>query len=106
MPLVFVGKLAKYNYHRDNLTVSDNGLILYEGSRFLVPQVLRAGLLRALHMGHPGVLSMVMRARETFWWPGLKEDIVQVRATCLMCHQNAKSQPKEPYHSMHLRASA
>ena len=33
----YVGELAIYNYHRDNLTVSDSGLILYKGSRFLVP---------------------------------------------------------------------
>ena len=42
----YVGELAIYNYHRDNLTVSDSGLILYKGSRFLVPKVLRAGLLK------------------------------------------------------------
>ena len=78
------------------MTVSDGGLILYKGSRFLVPQVLRGGLLKALHMGHPGVHSMVLREKETFWWPGLKEDIIQVRARCQMCHQNAPSQPKEP----------
>ena len=58
--------------------------------------MLRAGLLKALHSGHPGVLAMVMRAKETFWWPNLKGDIVQVRAECLLCHQNALSQAKEP----------
>ena len=78
------------------MTVSYSGLILNKGSRFLVPKVLRAGLLKALHIGHPGVLSMVLRARETFCWPNLNEDIVQVRAKCLMCHQNAPPQPKEP----------
>ena len=57
---------------------------------------MRAGLLKALNMGHPGVQSMVLRAKETFWWPGLQEDIPQVRAMCQMCHQNALSQPKEP----------
>ena len=93
---VYVGDLAKYIYHRDKLTVSDGGLILYKGSRFFVPQVLRVGLLNALHMGHPGVQSMVFRAKETFWWLGLKKYIIQVRARCQMCHQNAPSQPKEP----------
>ena len=34
---VYVGELSKYNHHRDNLTVSDSGLILYKESRFLVP---------------------------------------------------------------------
>ena len=95
-PTIYVGGLAKYNYHRDNLSVSEGELILYKGSRFLVPKTLRAGLLKALHMGHPGVLSMVLRAKESFWWPGLKNNINHVRAMCEMCHQNAPSQPKEP----------
>ena len=59
---------------------------MYKGSRFVVPKALRAGLLKVLHMGHPGVLSMVLRAMESFWWPGLKDDITNVRAMCQLCH--------------------
>ena len=70
-----MGELAVYNYHKDNLTVSQEGLVMYKGSRFLVPTVLRPGLLRALHSGHAGVVSMLMRAKECFWWPGLKQAI-------------------------------
>ena len=92
----YVGELAICNYHKDNLTISDSGLIMYKGSRFLVPKVLRAGLLKALHCGHPGLLSMVLRVKETFWWTNLKEDIVQIRARCLLYHHNAPSQSKEP----------
>ena len=62
----YVGELAVHNYNKDNLTVSHGGLIMYKGTRFLVPKVLRAGLLKALHSGHPGVLSMVLQAKETF----------------------------------------
>ena len=94
--IIFVGELAKYNYPKDNLSVSVSGLLMYKGSRFVMPKTLRAGLLRALHMGHPGVLSMVLRAKESFWWPGLKDDIGHMRAMCLVCHQNAPSQAKEP----------
>ena len=92
----YVGELAVYNYHRDNLSLSPEGLIMYKGSRFLVPKVLRAGLLKALHCGHPGVVSMLLREKESFWWPGLKGDIADVRAKCLQCHENAPSQAKEP----------
>ena len=60
----FEGELAVYNYHKDNLTVSQEGLVMYKGSRFVVPTVLRPGLLRALHSGHAGVVSMLMRAKE------------------------------------------
>ena len=41
-------------------------------------------------------MSMLLRAKESFWWPGLKQDIENVRARCLLCNENAPSQPKEP----------
>ena len=91
-----VGELSVYNYHKDNLTISPDGLIMYKGSRFLVPKVLRPGLLRALHSGHAGVVSMLLRAKECFWCPGLKLAIEIGRANCLICHENAPSQPKQP----------
>ena len=39
---------------------------------------------------------MLMRDKDTFWWPGLSGDIEQVRALCQICHQNSPSQAKEP----------
>ena len=39
---------------------------------------------------------MLLRAKECFWWPGLKQAIESVRANCLICHENAPSQPKQP----------
>ena len=92
----FEGNLAVYNYHRDRLTVSPEGLVMFKGSRFLVPAVLRPGLLRALHSGHAGVGSMISRAKEAFWWPGISPAIEQVRENCRVCHENAPSQAKQP----------
>ena len=92
----FEGKLLVYIYHKDSLTVSPEGLIMFKGSIFLVPETLRPGLLKALHTGHKGVVSMITRAKEAFWWPGLKPDIENVRANCLVCHENAPYQPKQP----------
>ena len=67
---------------------------MYKGSRFLVSKVLRVGILKALHSGHTGVMSMLLRAKELFWWPALNGDIADVRAKCLQCHQNAPRQYK------------
>ena len=78
----FEGKLAVYNYHRDRLTVSPEGLVMFKGSRFLVPEALRPGLLKALHTGHAGVVSMITRAKEVFWWPCITPAIELVRANC------------------------
>ena len=58
--------------------------------------MLRPRLLKELRSGHPGVVSMLLRAKESFWWPGLKHDIDHVRAICMLCHENAPSQAKEP----------
>ena len=82
--------------HIYNLTVSPEGLIMFKGSRFLVTDALRLGLLRALHIGHAGVGSMIARAKEAFWWPGLKPAIEGIRANCLVCHKNAPFNPKQP----------
>ena len=92
----FEGDLAVLNYHRHKLTVSPEGLVMFKGTWFLVPQVLRPGLLRALHSGHAGVGSMIARAKEPFWWPGISPAIEQVRANCRICHENAPSQEKLP----------
>jgi hypothetical protein len=62
----YVDELAVYNYLRDNLTVSPEGPSMYKRTHFLVPKVLRPGLLKALHSGHPGVMSMLLRAKESF----------------------------------------
>ena len=68
LPLVFAGELAKYNYHRSDLSVSLSGLVLYNVTQFLVPKNLRPGLLKAMHIGHPGTLSMVLKAKDSLWW--------------------------------------
>ena len=62
LPLVFAGELAKYNYHRSNLSRP----VMYKGTGILVPKDLKAGLLKALHVGHPGTLSMVLRPKDSF----------------------------------------
>ena len=76
--------------------MSPDGLVMFKGSRFLVPEVLRPGLLKALHTGHAGVVSMITRAKEAFWWPCITPAIELVRANCRVCHENAPSQPKQP----------
>ena len=91
-----MGDLAVYNYHRDRLIVSPEVLVMFKGSRFLVPEALRPGLLKAFHTGQAGVVSMITRANETFWWPCITPAIELVRANCRVCHENAPSQPKQP----------
>ena len=35
---------------------------------------------------------MMMRAKETIYWPGFKKDVTRVRESCLTCQKRAPSQ--------------
>ncbi len=47
-----------------------------------------------VHMGHPGMVWMKWKLRESYWWPGTQvEMIVQM---CTGCQLSGKSQPPDP----------
>ena len=41
---------------------------------------------------------MILRTHDSIWWPGISEDIQNLRKSCLTCHQNAPSQSPQPAH--------
>ena len=65
-------------------------------NRVVVPADLRPSILQSLHSGHQGVSSMVERMDKTVFWPGIHEDIREVRRTCGPCNRIAPSQPNPP----------
>ena len=87
-------KLKDYKKVAEHLSTVD-GFILYKG-RFIVPTVLRPTVLRNLHLAHQGTSSMVLRTSESVWWPGVTNDLTQVRNSCLTCTKNAPSQSPMP----------
>ena len=52
----------------------------------VVPQSLRAKLLKELHADHPGVTRMKSVARSYMWWPGLDKQIEDLAKSCTACH--------------------
>ena len=86
--------LEEFKRVAGSLTVAD-GVLLY-GDRVVVPESLKPEVLATLHGGHQGVSSMMGRAGQAVWWPGLSADITHVRDRCLECNRNAPSQQKEP----------
>ena len=64
--------------------------------RIIVPEKLRPRVLETLHSAHQGVYTMMIRAQDTVYWPGLSRDIDRVRAHCLTCQSIAPSQSNLP----------
>ena len=86
--------LQQYRSIKQSLTTV-NGVILYK-SRIMIPPELQKDVLENLHSAHQGVSSMISRAQDSVYWPGITEDIHKVREMCLHCNVIAPSQPAAP----------
>lgn len=83
---------------RDRLAVTQD-LVTYtfdQGCvRLVIPEPLRAQVAGNLHAGHQGLDSMLRRARQSVYWPGIEGDLQHHRASCTSCETHAPSQPAE-----------
>ena len=79
---------------RDGLAV-ENGII-FKGKQVLVPDVLRADILKQLHEGHQGIEKTRRLARESVFWPGINGDIERQCKKCKLCQELQPQQPKQP----------
>ena len=73
----------------------DNGLVL-RGERLVIPHSLCRSVLRDLHAARQGLTRTKQRARQTFFWPYLNNDLETLIRSCPQCRLHASSQPKEP----------
>ena len=56
--------------------------VLYKSHKVLIPLKLQSTLLKKLHQGHQGGESMIRRALEVMYWPGMQAAILQESANC------------------------
>ena len=94
-----VACLRQFYSVRDRLSLVED-LILYTYDqgypRLLIPEGLRPQVIVGLHSGHQGVDSMLRRARQSVYWPGMEGDLQSFRDGCAQCDLHAPSQPAEP----------
>ncbi|PAA46019.1 hypothetical protein BOX15_Mlig017774g1, partial [Macrostomum lignano] len=83
-------RLEPYFRRRLELSVED-GCVIW-GTRVLVPEALRPGVLLELHVEHFGMARMKSVARTFVWWPGMDADIESVASSCQAC-QSVKLHP-------------
>ena len=86
--------LRHYYSCRDELAVYHG--VLYKSHKVVIPLQLQSTMVRKLHQGHQGGESMVRRAREVMYWPGMRAAILQESANCSVCASYSSSLPKEP----------
>ncbi len=87
-------ELQQYFPFRDELVLFSG--ILLKGERVIVPHSLRHDLIEKIHSSHIGMQGCIRRARESLYWPGMYQDIVDRVSRCEVCQRFQCEQSKEP----------
>ena len=98
IPDLWPAELAVYFPHRRHLSLAGDTVV--HKSRAVVPAALQPRLLDSVHSGHQGCTSMMARASQSVWWPGMSADIQKRRDACKSCDAVAPSQPAAPPHPL------
>ena len=72
--------------------------VVYRSHKVIIPWQLhyvQSSMLKKLHQGYQGGESMVCRAWEVMYWPGMQAAIVQESANCSLCTSYGSALPKE-----------
>jgi transposase InsO family protein len=86
--------VGEYWAERNEYVVED-GLLYYQ-SRVVIPRPARQRLIDSLHRGHVALATMMKRARETVWWPGMVNDLKMRASRCAECQNELPMQRREP----------
>ncbi|UYV79900.1 K02A2.6-like [Cordylochernes scorpioides] len=74
---------SQYWPAKDDFSV-ENGILL-KGSRYVIPENIRKGLLQRIHEGHLEIVKCRERAKGSVWWPRITSEIEEMVRTCPMC---------------------
>ena len=84
--------------------ISEDGTLLY-GGRLYVPsvEVLKRVIMEEAHNSayamHPGSTKLYHTLKKNYWWSGMKKDIAEFVARCLVCQQ-VKAEHQHPVGSL------
>ncbi|XP_062541006.1 uncharacterized protein K02A2.6-like [Armigeres subalbatus] len=70
--------------------------VIFKGDRIVVPKFLRKKLIEKLHFAHLGVNYTLRAARESFFWPGMADQVSNYVRNCVVCMEFSASQCKPP----------
>ena len=73
-----------------------NTVVVYQGTRILIPQGARMTLLKILHLPHLGVDLMKKAVTSKYSWPGMAADIETKLKDCDACRTYRDMSGREP----------
>ncbi|WRX23577.1 Reverse transcriptase domain - like 10 [Theobroma cacao] len=87
------GGVSEFRFGEDNVLMFKDRVCVPEGNQ------LRQAIMEEAHSSayalHPGSTKMYRTIRENYWWPGMKRDVAEFVAKCLVCQQ-VKAEHQRP----------
>ena len=75
----------------------DDDLMIIDATRIFIPRAERASVLKAMHRQHCGYSKTYQLARQIYYWPNLKRDLIHVVDRCLACQKIRQSRQAEKH---------
>ena len=75
----------------------DNGLIIKDGCKIVVPRSCRKRILQLAHGSHSGISKTRALLNEIYYWPGMNSDAKNMVESCPECQKFMPSLPKQPW---------
>ena len=87
-------------------TYREQDVLVYDGSRLVVPTHRREAILSLLHAGHSGIAKTYKTATQLYYWPSMKMEIEQSVAYCSPCQAQCQSNPRPKMDTVNLPGNA
>ena len=84
----YKGEMHQYWTQKEQLT--EQAGIVMRNERMVIPKGMRREMIERIHRGHQGVEKCLKRARESVWWPKIREELGQYIEKCNECIKNAR----------------
>ena len=87
--------LTSFKHIKDELTVTNNGIIL-RGHRIVLPQALQQRAIDIAHETHLGLTKTKASIREKIWFPNIDAMVKTTLDRCLTCQALGRPGPPAP----------
>ena len=74
-----------------------DGLLCMDGHCILVPRDARSTIVALLHKSHCGLVKTYAMAREHYFWPAMKNDLIMAIDKCEVCQSSRPSLPVDTF---------
>ena len=82
-----------YFNFRDEL--SEENSLIFIGGQIIVPRILREEIMRRIHSDHSGLESNMRRAKDTVFWPFMRNEVRSMVENCETCNKYKIKQQRE-----------